>query len=708
MIRALLLGLIVIGLGGFGLIAWIALPDREQAVAAPAQQATVSVLTAARPLRPGALLKPEDIVARVMNLDALPPGHALDQGDAARTLIGGMVRRNMVPGDVIRLPLDVLRPADHGFLAAVLTAGSRAVTIGVDVISGNGGLIWPGDRVDLILTQTSAEAAQLPGRRISAETVLRDVRVIAIDQQLVQGAGAEGREQTTARTVHARGLAAQRRKRAGRHQAGPALAGRALGRGWAGRRRRTGHHLLRRRVERATDAAGEAGEQHHTRVPGRGGRQGVQVLMAKASFRVTSRLAIGCAAALLATSPALAQPSRSKSSTQATVEGGSLRQQLALEAGSGSVLTLGTATSNVFVADPRVAEVRPASATSLFIFGVNAGRTTVAAMDADGQVVAQYEVTVRPSTFAANEAEASVARLMPGTQVKVTPQAKGLLLTGQVGSAADAARAVSILRGYMAEKEVVENQLSVRSAVQVTLRVRVIEMSRTVTRALGINWQALGSVGKFSTSFLTANPIGLAAASATRTLIGVPDVNAIVDALASDNLARVLAEPNLTVMSGEPASFLAGGEFPIPVARDRDTISLEFKKYGVALRFVPTVLSDGRINLHVNPEVSQLSDQGSIKLGAGNSTISIPGLSVRRAETTVELGSGQSFAIAGLLQDTMTQASNGVPFLGDIPILGALFRSSSFQRQETELVILVTPYVSRPVDDPAALRSPAD
>ena len=427
------------------------------------------------------------------------------------------------------------------------------------------------------------------------------------------------------------------------------------------------------------------------------------------------RLAGACAALLLAISPAPAQPARPRLAGPA-IDGGA-RQALTLEAGSGRVLTLGAPTANVFVADPTVAAVRPASATSLFVFGVSAGRTTLAALDADGHVVAQYELTVRLSSFAANEAEGAVARLMPGTRVHVSPQAKGLLLTGQVGSAADAARAVSILKGYMAEGQLVENQLSVRSAVQVTLRVRVVEMSRTVTRELGINWQAIGTVGKlgrFTSTFASANPLAFAAATATRIggsivdRAGTSDINGFVDALAQDNLARILAEPNLTVMSGEPASFLAGGEFPIPVAQQLNTISIEFKKYGVALRFVPTVLSDGRINLHVNPEVSQLSDQGSVKLGAGNASISIPALTVRRAETTVELGSGQSFAIAGLLQDSMTQASNGLPFLGDVPILGALFRSSSFQRQETELVILVTPYVSQPVDDPAALHTPSD
>ena len=181
----------------------------------------------------------------------------------------------------------------------------------------------------------------------------------------------------------------------------------------------------------------------------------------------------------------------------------------------------------------------------------------------------------------------------------------------------------------------------------------------------------------------------------------------VIDALAQDQLVHVLAEPNITAMSGETASFLVGGEFPIPVAQFGDTISIEFKQYGVSLAFVPTVISPGRISLHVRPEVSQLTQQGAISLGQGsNNAIQIPALQVRRADTTVELGSGQSFAIAGLLQDTTQLTANGVPFLGDVPILGALFRSDNFQHNETELVILVTPYLVQPASSPAALTTP--
>ncbi len=182
----------------------------------------------------------------------------------------------------------------------------------------------------------------------------------------------------------------------------------------------------------------------------------------------------------------------------------------------------------------------------------------------------------------------------------------------------------------------------------------------------------------------------------------------MIEALSQDQLIHLLAEPTLTAMSGETASFLAGGEFPIPISSNGSvgdrTITVDFKQYGVSLAFVPTVLSDGQINLHVRPEVSQLTSDGAVAIGG----IQIPALRVRRAETTVELGSGQSFAIAGLLSDTATMTGNGLPFLGDLPVIGALFRSDGFQRQETELVIVVTPYLAGPVSDPRAISAPTD
>lgn len=380
-----------------------------------------------------------------------------------------------------------------------------------------------------------------------------------------------------------------------------------------------------------------------------------------------------------------------------------------VEAGTGRILTLPGPASNVFVADPHVVEVRPAGAATLFVFGVGPGRTTIAAMDAAGVPLADIQVIVTPSTFAAAQAQSAARRAIGEGRVDIQPAPRGLIVSGEVATPADAARVLSIARSHLAEGQVIEDQLGVRSSVQVLLKVRIVEMSRQVTRNLGINWQALGSVGRFALGFNSPTVLtNLLSTPPTNLRVGTPDVNLLVDALAQDNLARILAEPNLTAMSGQSASFLAGGEFPIPVSQQQNQVTVEFKQYGVKLTFVPTVLSSQRINLHVSPEVSELTSQGAVQLTAGNSSLQIPALVVRRAETTVEVGSGQSFAIAGLLQDSVQQNTNSVPFLGEIPILGALFRSDQYQRQETELVVIVTPYIARPVSDPASLHGPGE
>ena len=388
------------------------------------------------------------------------------------------------------------------------------------------------------------------------------------------------------------------------------------------------------------------------------------------------------------------------------------RQTLRYESGTGGIVNLPAPAANVFVADPKIAEVRPASATTLFVFGVGAGRTTVAAVDAAGASIAEYDVFVRPPVYAATEAQATIARVLPGATIRVSPQTKGLMVTGTVGSPEEAARAIAIARGFLAEGQVVDDQISVTGGTQVMLRVRIAEIQRSVTRNLGIDWQALGVIG--SIARLPALAFNANAAS-TGVLGGAPSLgnqgmsfNGLIDALAQDNLARVLAEPNLTVLSGHSASFLAGGEYPIPVGQNNGMISIEFKKFGVNLTFLPTVLTDGRINMKVAPEVSQLSDDNAVQLVAGGLSFRVPGLTVRRAETVVELGSGQSFAIAGLLQDSLRQADKALPGIGEVPILGALFRSDRFQRNETELVILITPFVVKPVNDPNQLRMAGD
>lgn len=384
---------------------------------------------------------------------------------------------------------------------------------------------------------------------------------------------------------------------------------------------------------------------------------------------------------------------------------------VSLEVGAGHMVTLPRPAAKIFVVDPKVAQIRPASATSMFLYGMTIGRTSVMATDAEGHTIAQFTIDVLPSSYGAAQAEVRIARQMPGSHIAVQTDARGLTLSGSVASPEDAALAEEIARGYLAEGQGLRNRLSIRSATQVTLSVRIAEMDRNVVRQLGINWQAVGNIGKVgSFPALTLNVNGSSAACvATRNPFCLgSNVNGVIDALSQDNLVRMLAEPNLTVMSGQSASFQVGGQYPIPMAQQAGAISVAFKDYGVSLTFLPTVFSNGRINLHVAPEISQLSNQNAVSVTTSGSTSVIPALTVRRAETTVEMGSGETLAIAGLLEDSTTDSSNGIPGAGDVPLLGALFRSTNFNRQETELVILVTPYLVRPVANRSRLAAPTD
>lgn len=405
-------------------------------------------------------------------------------------------------------------------------------------------------------------------------------------------------------------------------------------------------------------------------------------------------------------------------------------QPIAINAGIGRVVQLPRAAASVFAADPNVAEVRAASPTTLFILGTGPGRTTVAALDGAGAPIAQFEVTVRPSAYGASEAQAAIARALPGRRIRVEQRGDGLVVLGDVGNASEAEQVVRIARGYVGSTAAaapgaagaaaatstgsVDNRLVILGQTQVTLRVRIAEVSRQVTRELGIDWTNLGTIGRLAIGASTATGFGSTTANLIRgTFAGNGfNLDALISALAEDQLARVLAEPTLTALSGESASFLVGGEFPIPIAGggsgNNNTVTVTYRSFGISLAFVPTVLSQGRIMLRVRPEVSEISDVGAFTISNGSSGTSttVPGLTIRRAETTVEVGSGQSFAIAGLLSDTSRRSSRALPWLGEIPIIGALLRSDRFQRNETELVIIITPYLVRPISDPNALREP--
>ena len=235
---------------------------------------------------------------------------------------------------------------------------------------------------------------------------------------------------------------------------------------------------------------------------------------------------------------------------------------------------------------------------------------------------------------------------------------------------------------------------------------RVAEVSRSAVKDLNINFTASGPNGAF---LVTGKDSGSGAARGGGTIgigysAGNINLSAVLDALASEHLASILAEPNLTAMSGESASFLAGGEFPIPIMQDNRQVSVQFRQFGVSLEFVPTVLNNNQINVRVKPEVSELSSEGEVKING----MAVPALSTRRASTVVELASGQSFAIGGLIRRNFNNDISEFPWLGDVPILGVLFRSSSFQKRETELVIIVTPYIVRPGSNPNRMSAPSD
>ncbi len=383
--------------------------------------------------------------------------------------------------------------------------------------------------------------------------------------------------------------------------------------------------------------------------------------------------------------------------------------------GSGRIVTLRQPVSSIFAADPTVIEVRPASPTSLFVFGKGLGQTTLVATDANGKQIARFDVVVTPSQYSANRLTEQAENTLPGAAVTAESETGGMIVSGTVPTAEDANNVMNQARSVSPTGTVV-NQLQVSEPIQVELRVRIAYMSRDITRQLGINWGSIGNgftIGKFLLHGMTATESPTVTGSTAGSLgVTFPGgtFEGIIDALASDNLAHIVAEPTLTALSGTQGSFLVGGQFPVPVAEQNNEITIQFKSYGVQLVFTPTVFSDGRISLQVSPTLSQLSNANSVtESSAGSSSaITVPSLIVQQASTTVILGSGQGMAIAGLLADQSNQTTNAVPAIGEIPVLGALFRGDSFQRQQQELVISVTPYIVKPVSNIGLLAQPDD
>jgi pilus assembly protein CpaC len=388
-------------------------------------------------------------------------------------------------------------------------------------------------------------------------------------------------------------------------------------------------------------------------------------------------------------------------------------ETLNLSQGTGTLVRLSSPMTDLFVASDSIADVQVRSPSQLYIFGKGKGETTVYATDRGGRVVYAANVRVGSNTGSIDD---MLRMAMPDASIQATPMNNLVLLTGTVASPSDAAEAQRLTAAYVGTGTEVVSRLRTATPLQVMLKVRVAEINRAALKKVGVNLLGRdskpggtffgigqGNAGSFGAG--DSRTINLTNDGTTLGLAGKIfglDLIGTVDLLQNDGFITTLAEPTLTALSGETASFLAGGEFPIPVSQSLGSLSIEYKQYGVGLAFTPIVLADGRISMRVRPEVSELSDAGSVRLNG----YTIPALTVRRAETTVELGSGQSFMLAGLLQNRNNNSIQKAPFLGDIPILGSLFRSTNYQRNETELVIIVTPYLVRPVSH--QLATPAD
>ena len=411
-------------------------------------------------------------------------------------------------------------------------------------------------------------------------------------------------------------------------------------------------------------------------------------------------------------------------------------QDIVLSIGRGELINVPGAMADVFVANSEIADVQLKSQRALYVFGVGGGETTIYASNSRGDIIWSANVRVGSNIGSIDQ---MLALAMPEAKIAVATMGNNtVLLTGTVAAPEDAAEAQNLVEAFVGDKTNVISRLRMATPLQVNLQVRIAEVSRNVVRALGVNLASVDTsdgfrfgVGQGRGAFSQIQPSGIVngqrldpplatgqelegagtiieqagrglTLGAAGRFLGL-DIGAAIDLAETENLAVTLSQPNLTALSGETAEFLAGGEFPIPLSQGLGTTTVEYKNYGVSLAYTPTVLANGRISIRVRPEVSELTSQGAVNLNG----FVVPALITRRAETTVELGSGQSFMIAGLLSNFSQNTIEKAPGLGDVPILGNLFRSTNFQRGETELVIVVTPYLVKPMNA-ADVRLPTD
>lgn len=402
-----------------------------------------------------------------------------------------------------------------------------------------------------------------------------------------------------------------------------------------------------------------------------------------------------------------------------------------LSIGRGQLVSVAGTMADVFVADDKVADVQVKSAHQLYVFGKAGGETTIYASNAAGDVIWSANVRVGSNIDSVDQ---MLHMAMPDAKISVSTMGTNtFLLTGTVAAPEDAAEAQRLVQAFTGKDANVITRLKLATPLQVNLHVKFAEVSRSLIRDIGTNLTSVDSSSGFKfgigqgTAFkqvvptvrdpltgaiispqgplavgpnYTGSGTSIINQTATGTTLGFAsrlaglDILGALDLGESVGLVSTLSEPNLTALSGETADFLAGGEYPIPISQGLGTTSIEYKRFGVSLSYTPTVLSNGRISMRVRPEVSELSSQGAVTLNG----FQVPALTIRRAETTVELGSGQSFMIAGLMSNNSQSTLKKMPGAGDLPILGSLFRSTHYQKGETELVIIVTPYLVNPVD----------
>jgi pilus assembly protein CpaC len=375
---------------------------------------------------------------------------------------------------------------------------------------------------------------------------------------------------------------------------------------------------------------------------------------------------------------------------------------IVLEVNKGTLIRLTAPAATVFIANPDIADVQVKSPSLIYISAKAPGETVIYAVDATDTVLLNSPVRVEHDL---SRLRSSLRQLAPGERISADSVDGNLVLSGIASDAgkADKVRALAAsIAGEVKGSQVI-NRMTVATPNQVNLRVRIAEVQVNKLSEIGVNWRKVGS----NLSFMTFNPVTIGSELTNTLIVGHPNGTgaiAMIDALEQEGFVTSLAEPNLTAMSGQTASFTAGGQFPVPITGSAattggvPTITVEFKTFGVSLSFTPTIIDANHLNLRVRPEISELTTVGEVSVPiTSTQVVTIPALTLRTAETSIELGSGESFALAGLLMHTSQQLVSKVPWIGDIPIIGAVFRSDRFQRGETDLVIIVTPYLVQPV-----------